>query len=266
MRLPRPGLVGDVDEASVAGVAEQPALADGGDARSCAAVVVEVAGGRAHRIDLHVQAGLRRRRPRTCRGRRCGTAAARSPAPVRRLAGAVVPAGLMPLMNSTSWRPSPSASNTVTPDPSVSGRYLRPGGAGGVLEAQPRGAVDVDELEARRPSARRQRHDASRGDRAAPSDRPAARSRHCRLTSPFRTAISTSSAALCTPSVDIRLVRWTATVLALTPSSLPISRLVRAHRDQPQHLDFARAELREAVVVGAASAAGGPSTPPRAPD
>ena len=94
--IAEPGLVGDVDEASVTRVAEQPALSDAGDREILAAVVVEVAGGRAHRVDLQVQARFRRDVLE-------GAAAAVAEQPRRARAAPARPAGrLMPLMNSTS--------------------------------------------------------------------------------------------------------------------------------------------------------------------
>ena len=47
----------DVDERALAGIAEQPVLADAGDEEVGKAVVVEVADGDAHPVHLHVEAG-----------------------------------------------------------------------------------------------------------------------------------------------------------------------------------------------------------------
>src|SRR5262249_23505626 len=93
-------------------------------------------------------------------------------------------------------------------------------GAGVVHEARPRRRGDVDELEAGRGRRLRggERHPRDGGQTGK------ARS-HGGSTSPFLTAMSTSSAALWMPSVLMRFVRWTATVLALTFRSAAISLL-----------------------------------------
>ena len=53
---------GDVDERALAGVAEQPVLPDARDEDVGIAVVVEVADGDAHPVELDVEAGAARSR------------------------------------------------------------------------------------------------------------------------------------------------------------------------------------------------------------
>ena len=56
-RPPRPLALRDVDERALAGIAEQPVLADAGDEEIGKAVVVAVADGDAHPVHLDVEAG-----------------------------------------------------------------------------------------------------------------------------------------------------------------------------------------------------------------
>ena len=59
-RPPRPLVARDVDERALAGVPEQPVLSDAGDEEIREAVVVEVADGDAHAVELDVEAGAAR--------------------------------------------------------------------------------------------------------------------------------------------------------------------------------------------------------------
>ena len=60
MRPARPLVLRDVDECALAGVAEQPVLADAGDEDVRKAVIVVVADGDAHAVHLDIEAGAAR--------------------------------------------------------------------------------------------------------------------------------------------------------------------------------------------------------------
>ena len=164
-----PGLVGDVDESSVTRVAEQPALADAGDREILAAVVVEVAGGRAHRVDLHVQAGLRRD---VLEGSAAGVAEQAQRARLRRRARLEADAAHeQHVLTAVAVGVEHGHARAQR-----LGQVLAPGRAGGVLEPDAGRVADVHQLKPRR-LCREGRHQRRRSRR-----RPCEAARERRVT------------------------------------------------------------------------------------